>query len=65
MIFLTFSITGGRILPLQNARYESEKERSKLVTQAHQDASASPGSQVWIVDVTGTGVEAQPLGATA
>lgn len=54
MIFETFDINTGNTFDKQ--RYDTEKERKHLVEKARNDMRNSPGSEVWFVDVTPSGI---------
>lgn len=54
MIFETFDIVSCTTYDKQ--RYETEKERRHLVDKARNDMRNTPGSEVWYVDVTPSGI---------
>lgn len=61
MIIQTFDCSGTDPRPLQYSHYKTEKERKKLVEQAHADAKQG-SDDVWIIDITQHGVSASQIG---
>ncbi|MCK9592355.1 MAG: hypothetical protein M0Q91_10155 [Methanoregula sp.] len=59
---LTFDCSNGSARQMHYARYDTEKERMKLMKQVEGDAKNNPAAQIWIADATGDGIVAQPLG---
>lgn len=61
MILQWFDIAGPEPRQFHQERYETEKQRTKLINRAKEDAANSPASQLWIVDVTNHGIETYQL----
>jgi hypothetical protein len=60
---LTFGCVNGSAHPYLYSRYDTEKERRKLMKRAQQDAQNNPNAKIWVIDVTGDGGISHPLEA--
>ena len=61
MMLQSFDISGPEPRIFNQERYENEKQRKRLIEKAKNDAKNSPGSVLWIADITKNGIEGFPL----
>ncbi len=61
MMIQWFDISGPEPRQFHQERYETEKQRAKLLNRAKEDAQNSPVSRLWVVDVTTHGISSFAL----
>lgn len=61
MIFESWGCNGRDYFPLNREFFETDKQRKKLIDRAKDDAHHSPGTEVWITEISPAGVKSYPL----